>query len=125
MLPEGSPGIIQKYRFDSGTSGKLVIDSGKERRRESAVSPVVRNEGWRRELGAGGIERGGPIKNAPAAEESTLWRLRPDKGGKKLVRWSRRRATKPMNKWVVAATFVIQVGECREEKLVRTGFLYN
>jgi hypothetical protein len=37
--------------------------------------------------------------------------LRPDKGGKKL--FVERRAAE--NQWVIAATFTIQVGECREE----------
>ncbi len=50
-----------------------------------------------------------PIKNAPVQEESDLWRLIPDKGGKKLVLEHR-----AADKWVGAATFVIQVGECRE-----------
>jgi photosystem II stability/assembly factor-like uncharacterized protein len=109
VLPEGNPGIIQKYRFDSATSGKLVIDSGKG----SEESPQYRlfetkdgGENWALvESSTVGI------KNAPAAEESTLWRLRPDKGSKKL--FVERRAAE--NKWTVAATFIIQVGECREE----------
>jgi photosystem II stability/assembly factor-like uncharacterized protein len=109
VLPEGSPGIVQKYRFESATSGRLVIDRGKsgdENPQYQLFETKDGGENWVLVESSAAA-----IKNAPAAEESTLWRLRADKGGKKL--FLERQAAE--NKWVAAATFVIQVGECREE----------
>jgi hypothetical protein len=108
VLPEGSSGIIQKYRFNSATTGKLVIDRGKG----GVDSPQFRlfetkdgGESW-----LPGDSSAAGIQNAPVPEESTLWRLRADKGGKKL--YVERRGLE--NQWAVASTFTIQVGECRE-----------
>ena len=40
VMAEGSSGFIQKFRFDSAISGKMLIDRGRGRRRRTAISPV-------------------------------------------------------------------------------------
>lgn len=109
VLPEGSPGIIQKYRFDSATSGKLIIDGGKGGEDTPQYRLLETKDGAETWLP---VESSAvAIRNAPIPEESSLWRLRADKGGKKLYVEHR----EGDNRWAVASTFVIQVGECREE----------
>jgi Sortilin, neurotensin receptor 3, len=108
VLPEGSPGFIQKFRFDSATSGRLVIDRGKSAEENPEYRLFETKDGAESWTSVEASTQ--PIKNAPVQEESDLWRLIPDKGGKKLVLEHR-----AADKWVAATTFVIQVGECREQ----------
>jgi photosystem II stability/assembly factor-like uncharacterized protein len=107
VLAEGSPGMIQKYRFDSAMGGKLIIDHGKGGEDEPRFQLFETKDGaetWTAERASAEA-----IKNAPAPEESSLWRLTAEKGGKKLL-VERRGA----DKWTVAASFTIQIAECRE-----------
>jgi hypothetical protein len=108
VLPEGSPGFIQRFRFDSATTGRLVIDQGKSGEGDPEFRLLGTNDGaetWTQ------LESSTEaIKNAPVPEDSALWRLTADRGGKKLLLEHR-----GAEKWVVAAAFAIQVGECREQ----------
>ena len=108
VLPDGSPGFIQKFRFDSATSGKLVIDRGKSGEEDPEYQLLETKDGAESWTPLEASPQ--PIKNAPVPQESALWRLTPDKGGKKLLLEHR-----TSDKWVAAAAFTIQIGECREQ----------
>jgi photosystem II stability/assembly factor-like uncharacterized protein len=108
VLPEGSPGFIQKFRFDSATSGKMVIDRGATEGDELQYRLYETKDGGDSWTVVESSEK--PIKDAPVPEEDSVWRLRADKGGKTIL-VERRTAD---DKWSVAASFTIQIGTCRE-----------
>ncbi len=108
VLPEGSPGMIQKFRFDSDTNGKMVLDRGKGGDGEPQFQLFQTKDGaetWTPEQASADL-----LKNGPVPEESTLWRLTADQGGKKLYVEHR-----GADKWTIAATFTIQIAECKEQ----------
>ncbi len=110
VMPDGSPGSIQKFRFDSATAGKVMIDRGagdSDNPRYQLLETRDGAETW------AAVESGAAvaaIKNAPVPVEDPLWRIRADKSGKQLF-IEHRLAD---NKWSAAAIFTIQIGECRE-----------
>jgi photosystem II stability/assembly factor-like uncharacterized protein len=108
VLPEGSGGYIQNFRFDSAMSGRLVIDFGASTSDNPRFRLLETKDGadsWMP------VESStSPIKNAPVPEESSLWRVSADASGKKMLVEHR-----GSEKWVAAAAFPIQMGECREQ----------
>jgi len=107
VLPEGSSGYIQKFRFESATVGKAVIDFGTSTSDNPQYRLIETKDGA--DTWTPLESSASPIKNAPAPEESELWRLQAEKGGAKMLLEHR-----AADKWVVAATFDIQVGACKE-----------
>jgi photosystem II stability/assembly factor-like uncharacterized protein len=108
VLPEGSPGNIQKFRFESATSGKLVIDRGSSEEDEPQYRLYETKDGG--ETWASVESSATPIKNAPVPEQDAVWRLRADKNGKTFA--VEHRISE--DHWAVAASFVIQIGRCQE-----------
>lgn len=108
VLPEGSAGSILKFRFDSADAGKLTVDRGSGNSDEPRYGLYESRDGaetWKLSE-ASAV----PPKNAPSPKDDPGWRLRPDKDGKTLA--VERLAGE---KWVVAARFTIQIGECVEK----------
>jgi photosystem II stability/assembly factor-like uncharacterized protein len=107
VLPEGSAGLIQRFRFDSASVGKVAIDRGASDGDEARYALYETKDGadtW--SLVESSVE---PLPEAPAPEE-TLWRLRAGKDGKTVAVEHR-----TAQGWVAAARFTIQIGECREQ----------
>jgi hypothetical protein len=108
VLPEGSPGFIQKFRFDSATSGKILVDRGANQGDELRYRLYETKDGA--ESWTLVTSSGTPMKDAPVPEEDAVWRLRTEKLGKTIVV-----EHKTDEKWTAAARFTIQIGACREK----------
>jgi hypothetical protein len=108
VLAEGSPGFIQSFRFDSATSGKLIIDRGAGGGDELQYRLFESSSGG--ETWTTVESSATPIKNAPVPEHETAWRLRAEPGGKVLA--VERRTGE---KWTAAASFAIQIASCKGE----------
>jgi photosystem II stability/assembly factor-like uncharacterized protein len=108
VVPEGSRGYIQKFRFDSALSGKLMMDRGSSESDDPRYRIYETRDGA--ETWMAGEASTAPIKNAPVAVDDSLWRVASDKAGKKLLVEHR-----TLEKWVTAAEFTIQIAECKEQ----------
>jgi hypothetical protein len=108
VLPEGTPGFIQKFHFDTAKNGKLSLDRGSNNDDEPRYRIYETKDGglnWHLSESSAL-----PLKNAPVQGDDPGWRLRPDPSGKFIAVEHR-----SSNGWTATAKFTIQIGECREE----------
>jgi photosystem II stability/assembly factor-like uncharacterized protein len=108
VLPEGSPGSILKFRFDSALNGRLAMDRESNDPDDPRYALYETKDGaetWKLAEASSGA-----LKNAPISRDDSGWRLVAEKDGKTMA--VERLAGE---KWVVAARFAIQIGECREQ----------
>jgi photosystem II stability/assembly factor-like uncharacterized protein len=108
VLPDGAVGSILQFRFDSATSGKVLIDhhaNDDEDLRYKLLETSNGGETWSlRESSAT------PIKNGPVPEEDPVYRLHPQPGGKILD--IQKRSGDKGDKWTTIASFLIQIATC-------------
>jgi photosystem II stability/assembly factor-like uncharacterized protein len=103
---EGRTGTIERFWFDSRTSGMLVLDrvrGAENNARHELYESMTGGDNWSlREASSKPVQlkRAKPVIN-------TDWRLRADSGSKS-YRLERKQGTS----WTALATFPIRVGEC-------------
>jgi hypothetical protein len=105
---EGTPGVIQRFWFDSAQRGDLIVDAGKTSAGGRYLSYESRTGGESWEI-RGKSDRLPAIRGA-SPPENPDYRLRPSQDGK-----TYRIEKRTGEKWEPFASFLIEVANCRIE----------
>jgi hypothetical protein len=107
IFSESRAGAVERFRFDSRTSGWLWIDrgfSGETGGRYERYESATGGESWMlREA----VNR---APSEPGAQRPQTWRLRPD-GAARAYRLERAAD----GQWLTAASFLISLGQCKTQ----------
>jgi hypothetical protein len=97
---EGTPGSVQRFRFDTAEHGDLVVDRGKSARggRYLSYESDTGGDTWTLRSAVGAL---------PAAIDGPDWRIRPSKDGKAYQIEKRQTQT-----WLPVASFLTEVARC-------------
>jgi hypothetical protein len=104
---EGAAGSSQRFWFDSGQHGELIIDAGKTSAsgRYLLYESQTGGENWNL---LGKSDQMPKLRRAPPSLENSDWRFRPGKDGKSFQIEQR-----AANEWMPVASFLIEVANCR------------
>jgi hypothetical protein len=103
---EGTPGSVQRFRFDSVRHGDLVIDGGKSAAggRYLSYESDTGGDSWTLRSSA---DRLPAPRRAPDPVDASDWRIRPSKDGKAYQIEKRQNQT-----WSPVASFLTEVARC-------------
>ncbi len=104
---EGTPGSVQRFRFDSIQHGELVVDGGKSAGggRYLSYESETGGDSWTLRSAAGALPG---LRRAPEANDGPDWRIRPSKDGKAYQIEKRQTQT-----WSPVASFLTEVARCQ------------
>jgi hypothetical protein len=108
VFSESRAGAVDRFRFDSKTSGLLWIDrgfSGEPGGRYERYETTTGGEIWMLREAANR-----PPADAGAQRTQVMWRLRPD-GAARAYRLERAAE----GQWLTAASFLISLGQCKTQ----------
>jgi hypothetical protein len=108
VFSESRAGAVDRFRFDSRTSGLLWIDrgiSGETGGRYERYETTTGGEIWMLREAANR-----PPADTGAQRDQVMWRLRPD-GAARAYRLERAAE----GQWLTAASFLISLGQCKTE----------